>query len=235
MRLTVSPEIFERFPNVTIGILAIRGLNHAPSDDLCNKLLSEQESRIRMQFSKETFTEHPRIAIWRKVYADFGVKPKEAKSSIENLYRIVLSGRDIRRISTLVDLYNYISLKYMLPMGGEDLDTTSGNIELTIATENENEVLLLGDEKPSKPKVGEVIYKDSISAICRCWNWREADRTKLTESTSNCILVIEGVDIISPTEIQTALTELEELVKTQCGGEARQYLLRSDNQSTPDL
>ena len=106
----------------------------------------------------------------------------------------------------------------MLPVGGEDLNKIQGDIALTVAGPSESPVLLLGDKEPRPPHEGEVIYKDDISAICRRWIWREADRTKLTPGTKNCILVIEGLPPISYKEVETATKELAESVQKFCGG-----------------
>lgn len=66
--------------------------------------------------------EHPHIAPWREEYRQFGAKPKKYRSSIENLIRRISKGEEIRHINKLVDIYNIISLKYVIPVGGEDLD-----------------------------------------------------------------------------------------------------------------
>ncbi len=118
----------------------------------------------------------------------------------------------------------------MLPLGGEDLDKMQGNIELTFANENEVPISLLGDKEPRPPHKGEVIYKDGISAICRRWNWREADRTKLTEETKNCILVIEGLTPSTKEGIEIVTKELKELTEKLCGGELNYYILNKDKQ-----
>ena len=69
----------------------------------------------------------------------------------------ISKGQSIRSINNLVDLYNIISLKYILPCGGQDLDQIKGDISLTRATANEAPVTLLGEQKESKPTEGEVI------------------------------------------------------------------------------
>lgn len=97
-------------------------------------------------------------------YQKFGVKSRDAKASVENLYRIVLSEREIWAINPLVDIYNYISLKYMVPVGGEDLGKVVGDIHLTFAGPNEPMVELLGEHETAAPPEGEVLYKDEISA-----------------------------------------------------------------------
>lgn len=225
MKLIVDSKILDTFEGVSIGYLLVSGLRNGPTAPEVDQLLSAEEMRIRTEFQKETFTEHANIQVWRRAYTQFGVKPKDAKASVENLYRIILSGRDVRRVSNLVDIYNYISLKYMVPVGGEDLDKVSGSIELRFAGEGEPAVQLLGDEEASAPLPGEVIYADTISAICRRWNWREADRTKLTDETKNCILVIEGVGSVPKETIDQALSELQALVSEHCGGTVERFLV----------
>lgn len=225
MKLIISDKIFETFPNTTIGAIIVNNISYKASDINPSGLLSEEEARIRASFQKETFTEHEAFQVWRKAYKEFGVKPSDAKSSVENLFRLILSGRDIRRISPLVDIYNFISLKHALPVGGEDLDSCVGNIELCFASENESKVKLLGDEKEEVPLKGEVIYKDSVSAICRRWNWREADRTKLTDETKNCILVIESLLPNGKEKVQNALDELQFHLKSALSANFRNFIL----------
>jgi len=118
-----------------------------------------------------------------------------------------------------------VSLRYMVPVGGEDIDKTHGSIRLTFAESQEPAVLLLGDKEPRPPHAGEVIYRDDVSVICRRWNWRETDRTKLSEETRNCVLVIEGLPPVSREEIERATEELKEIVKTCCGGDISSALL----------
>lgn len=52
------------------------------------------------------------------------------------------------------------------------------------------------------------LYYDLDGAICRSLNWREAQRTMLTEETTNAILVIEAV---TPSQQERALEAIQEL------------------------
>jgi DNA/RNA-binding domain of Phe-tRNA-synthetase-like protein len=117
----------------------------------------------------------------------------------------------------------------MFPVGGEDIDAMKGDLQLTFAAENEQPVKLLGDEDAEIPSAGEVLYRDDKGIICRCWNWREADRTKLTENTKNAILVVESVPPGTEDEISAAIEELSELVKKFCGGETKTFILNENN------
>lgn len=229
MKFIIDAKIFEKFPGVEIGVIIASGLDNNGSVPEIEKATRVEEKRIREQFESETLSQDQHINIWRAAYSLFGGKPKENKSSIENLYKLILKGGELRRINKLVDIYNLISLKYMLPVGGEDIDKIKGDVVLTFASANEAEVLLLGDSEARTPHEGEVIYKDDESAICRRWNWREAERTKLTEKTKNCILVIEGLPPITKEEIKVATGELKNLIKKYCGGNLKSDILNKEN------
>lgn len=91
----------------------------------------------------------------------------------------------------LVDLYNSISLRYGIPCGGENIDAIDGDMHLGV-TQGNDTFWPLGAEKSEPTLPGEVCYYDHSGAICRCWNWREAQRTMLTEETKNAVIVTES-------------------------------------------
>ena len=225
MKFRINSKIFEKFQGLFIGIIIAKDINNKGIIDEIQNKTREQEKDIRAKYNTETLLENPKIEAWRKVYSAFGAKPKEHKSSVESLYRLVLNSNNLRHINNFVDIYNFISLKYTLPVGGEDIDKIKSDIVLTFAGANEAPVLLLGDKEPRAPHEGEVIYKDDISTICRRFNWREADRTKLTEETKNGILVLEGISPVTKEEVENATRELKELIQEFCGGNITYYIL----------
>jgi lysyl-tRNA synthetase class 2 len=225
MKFSIDEKIFEKFTGLNIGVVLVKNTDNSGTSQEVENLIKERSEQIRSNFNTETLSQNPKIEVWRKAYSAFGGEPKKNRSSVESLYRLVLNGNDLRHINKLVDIYNFISLKHMLPVGGEDLDKIKGGIALTFAQANETPVLLLGEKEERPPKEGEIIYKDEISAVCRRWNWREADRTKLTEETKNCVLVTEGLLPVTRKEVESATKELKELVEKFCGGKIGFFVL----------
>ena len=76
----------------------------------------------------------------------------------------------------------------------------------------------LGSDENAPPHLDEIVYKDDAGAICRCWNWREASRTMLTENTTNAFLCIESVDVDRDGEFHNAINELSEIIGSELGG-----------------
>ena len=220
-KLQVSDAIFRSFPDVVLGVVAFQKIDNAGERAEVMDALRLEEARIRTQFAQGAINDHPQIAPWREAYRKFGAKPKDYASSIENLVRRAVKGHTIPHINLLVDLYNTISLRHIVPLGGEDIDKIEGDVELTFATEHEAPVRLLGEAEERAPRPGEVIYKDRIGAICRRWNWKEADRTKFTEQTTRGFLVVEALPPVERRLVEQAVDELSVLIETYCGGQIR--------------
>jgi DNA/RNA-binding domain of Phe-tRNA-synthetase-like protein len=89
----------------------------------------------------------------------------------------------------------------------------------------------LGGTESEPPPPGAVIYRDDAGVICNCWNWREAERTKLTASTTWAVLVMESIPPLDPTDLDMALDALSMRVQAHLGGSARTTVLTKDNPS----
>ena len=229
MKLIITDTIFDEFPELVLGVVILHGIDNSLNKAEITDLLRQAETALAGKFGGTPVIEHPFISTWRDAYRKFGAKPKEYPSSVENLTRRVLNGANIGHINNLVSLYNTVSLRYILPVGGEDLDKIVGDVLLTRAGNDEPAVFLLGEKEARAPHAGEIIYKDEIGAICRRWNWKEADRTKLTQETKNVFLVIESLPPVPRDMVETAIRELADLVKLHCGGTVTTAFLDKDN------
>lgn len=229
MNLIIDQQIFEQFPNTLLGVIVLHNIDNKGNNPEIEQLLRNAEKKAIENLGNTLIIEHPQIAPWREAYRKFGAKPKDYPSSIENLLRRVSKGEAVRHINKLVDIYNVISLRYLVPVGGEDLSKIKGDVTLTVAGENETPVILLGEKEAKPPYPKEVIYKDDIGTICRRWNWKEADRTKMTEDTKDTFMVIEGIPPVDRELVQKAVTDLAELVKKYCGGDISTTILDSEN------
>ena len=223
--LRVDDAIFRAFPAVRIGVVAFEGVRNSGESVALAELLRREETEATARLSGAPVAEFPRVASWREAYRAFGAKPKDHPSSIENLLRRVAKGQPLRSINPLVDVYNVVSLRHLVPVGGEDLAALEGDVELRFAGPSEPAVRLLGEAEARPPKAGEVIYADRAGALCRRWNWKEADRTKLTEATTKGFLVIEALPPVRPSELDAALADLAALVLEHCGGRVKTEVL----------
>ncbi len=231
MKFSVDAAIFKRYPGLNLGLVLARSLNNRGDGKAIDPLIRETEERIRNGFRTETLSMLPKVRSWRQAYSSFGAKPKKYKSSVESLYRSVLKGAGLRRINPIVDVYNTISLKHMLPVGGDDLAGVRGNIQLRFAREDER-FLPLGGGDAETVKPGEVVYADDRQILCRRWNWRECEATKMSPQTADCLLLVEGLPPVTANEIDEASGDLSEWIENLCGGTMKTHRL---DESIPEL
>ncbi len=226
-KFTVENDFWELFPKARIGIIICTGIDNTIKDTApYEKMISDAEQEVFKHLKDGEFSNNDVIRVWREAFQKFKTK-KGARSSIEALLKRVSNGNHIGTINPLVDIYNAISLKYALPCGGEDIDTFVGNVKLTKADGTESFVTL-GTDENAPPYEGEIVYKDDAGAICRCWNWREAVRTMLTEDTKNAFLCIELVDETRVDVFEDALKELAANIQGHLGGSCRISMLDSN-------
>lgn len=222
-------EVFDRFSDYVRGVVIAEGIDNGDSPRGLRELLEEVQKELPGKVSPEGFREHPRIAAWREAYRAFGVNPNKFPPSVEALVRQVLKGRAIRSINPVVDLFNYLSLKYLVPAGADDLDKVVGDLRLCYARGDEVFVPFDRGGEVEHPKQGEVIYADEEKVLCRCWNWRQGYHTRLTPETRRVAINVDCLRPVSEGEAEAITRELAQLVEEFCGGRVRYFLLSATN------
>lgn len=230
-KFIVDERLFSAYEGLKIGLVVCKGINNEIENEAVKENIEKEMVAVK-QMTKEKFAGvelagYPIIRKWRDIYKSFG--EKKSRSSVEALIRRTVNGKEIPSINPLVDIYNVISLKYELPCGGEDMDCFQGDVELTYAKGTE-QFLPLGEENAETVNDGEIVYKCGEMVLCRNFNYRESDITKLTEDTKNAVLVIEDV-MEESADLEHVLCELAEKVAANLGGETRIVVLdREQNQ-----
>lgn len=224
-RFIIEDSFWDVFSDATIGVIVAKGINNDVKFDFTDMLRNAQEEAHRF-ISDDDFTSNEIISSWRDAFKKFKTK-KGARSSIEALLKRVKNGNSLSSINPLVDIYNTISLRYGFPCGGENIDKFMGDLRLTTANGDES-FIPLGADKDSPPYPEEIIYKDDEGAVCRCFNWREASRTVLTENTKNAFLCIENIEGRDQ-ELSLALEDLKGKAQDMLGGEYEVFILNKNN------
>lgn len=205
-------SFWELFPDAEIGVLVLNGVDNREAvydahEEIRDDLAAANEEAVKwipaMPLSKNSV-----VAVWRQAFQKFK-KKKGNRASIEALLARVDKGNYVGGINPLVDIYNAASLTYALPVGGENLDAFVGNLRLTISEEGGDEFMALGDEENNPTLPGELCYLDDQGAVCRCWNWRDGQRTMLTNETVNAFLIVESVDPSRHDDLVKILDRLE--------------------------
>ncbi len=222
--IIMKDEIFEKFPNFTRGVI------------ICENIDNEKESlKIKDLLTKEIenkrgVVNHSNIEEWDKAHREFGSNPNKYPPSVKSLIKRVSKGKNIPFINNLVALFNYISLKYIIPCGGDDLDKIEGNLVLGFSNGDERFIPLGGDKEES-PEKGEVIYFDDKTkmVMCRRWNWRNGDFSKIGKDIKRAVINIDGIGKIDKELIIRAGEELKTILENETGAKIRFEIIDKDN------
>ena len=179
-KFIAEKSFWDIFPQAEIGIVVINGMDNSEAKYAehpeIESNLKEANKEVNKFFTSDQLSQCSVVSVWRDAFQKFK-KKKGNRASIEALLSRVIKGNAVGTINPLVDIYNSVSLTYGLPVGGENLDSFAGNLRLTISEEGGDEFLALGDEENNPTLPGELCYLDDIGAVCRCWNWRDGQRT----------------------------------------------------------
>lgn len=205
--VTIEPSVLELRPDYTALIIVAEGLQPGQSDEATGALLSDAEAQARATLAGRAADKLDPVAAWRLAYQAFGAKPKRTRPSVEALLRRVDAG--LPRIDRLTDIYNAISVRHLLPVGGEDLARYRGPARLARAVGDEPfDTVRDGQPVIEHPEPGEVIWRDDDGVTCRCWNWRQCVRTRITHATTSALFILDGLGALGADALLAAGRDL---------------------------
>ena len=203
----IDGPVMELRPDYTALIIVAEDLRPGPSDQATDALLADAEAAARAELAGRAAGELEPVSAWRVAYQAFGAKPKRTRPSVEALLRRVEGG--LPRIDRLTDIYNAMSVKHLLPIGGEDLGEYRGPARLVRAVGDEPfDTIRDGQPVTDHPEPGEVVWRDNAGVTCRCWNWRQCVRTRITGATIRAVFILDGLAALGDRELAAAGQDL---------------------------
>jgi DNA/RNA-binding domain of Phe-tRNA-synthetase-like protein len=225
MEFIIAPGIIERYTDLRVGILVARDIVNGPASPALQTEKEQAVEALRQRLPIDELGSHPHIIAWRDTYRSFGCNPRDFRPTAEALVRRALRGNPLPTINAAVDSYLLVELEVVLPIGGYDLDTISGDVILRHSPGGEP-FLPLGAQEHEATIPGEVVYTDAAGILTRRWNFRDADRTKITLASRNVALFCEAASpTIETSALETALNSLKGRLEHFCGGHAATDIL----------
>ena len=156
----------------------------------------------------------PGVEPARRMFRSLGVDPTRIRPASEALLRRALKRRELYRINQLVDVGNWCSLDFLLPLGLYDRGSLRGTVNIRQGSEGEsyigiaNKVVnlsgrytLADDEGPFGSPV-----TDSL-------------RTSIQTTTTECLMTIFAPPSLATTKLEHCLAQSAQRMTEYCGGE----------------
>lgn len=231
MRFVVAREIFELFPGLKLPVAVAGDIESTADPSGVEELWRQswEEAALAAQ-DYDSPQAHPRVVTWREAMSAMGVSGRKFPSSIESLLRRAFKGGEPPRINPLVDFYNAVSLRHVVPAGGFGLDELDDDLELRLTREGDIFRPLDGSTT-ERVAPGEVAYTFSGEVLTRHFVWKQSRKGLLEVSTGTVFLVSEVLgEVESGGEVaNTVLEDFAHGLRSYFGAEPATFMVEESN------
>ncbi|MCE9613476.1 MAG: hypothetical protein K8T26_04320 [Lentisphaerae bacterium] len=184
--IQVGDDLRARCPKFCLGLIEA-SVNNTPTHDALWVEIDTLCRTLQETVSVEDANRHPQIVVTREAYKRCGKDPNRYRPSAEALRRRILQGKPLYRVSTLVDLVNFASLKTGYSIGAFDLAKAVGPLCWGIGREGEP---YEGIGRGVLNIAGLPVLRDATAAIGTPTS--DSERTKLSLETRRLLYVINA-------------------------------------------
>jgi DNA/RNA-binding domain of Phe-tRNA-synthetase-like protein len=212
-----SPEVSARFPELSICIGIINGVHVEKENEQIQKLKKAVYEEVRAEYNIETLKDNPTVRAYRDFYWKLDIDPTKTRPSGEALLRRVLHGKELPRVSAVVDAYNLASMKTIIPISGFDKDRLNPPFQIRFARNGEA-FTGIGMNKPMTLTNKMLVLADEKQVLC-IYPYRDSDHTKITGQTRNMLIVGYGAPGITEEQLKEAVETTISYIKLFSYGE----------------
>ncbi|WP_447852919.1 B3/B4 domain-containing protein [Enterobacter mori] len=223
----VTPSIDSRLADIAPGFRALSILVEAAPITQPEVAPAALAQACQQMLNDDVQWAYAHLSDWDEVFKAFGAKPKRTPCSAAALRKRVLKDGSLPSLDPVVDIYNAVSIRYAIPVGGENLAAYSGAPRLTLADGSEPfDTFKEGQPVVEYPDAGEVIWRDDLGVTCRRWNWRQGVRTRLDSRAQSMWFILESLPSMPLEALEEAGEELvNNLQRLMPGATAQVQLL----------
>lgn len=229
-KFLVDDEVFEVFPNYCVGVVIANGIDNSKPLDGLGDLLQNEIDKFTQENTDNNVRELRYVNLYREAFRKLNINPNKYMCSIESLLKRTQKNKKLPVINPVVDLGNFFSIKYQLPLGAHDIDKLVDNLEIRF-TNQDDRFLPMGETEIEIPDSGEFVYVSGNTVKTRRWMWRQSDDGKITEESSNIFFPIDGFIDENEKDVIKLRDELSEFIRKAYNCEVRVGFVDKNNRS----
>jgi len=218
MILPVTSDLQKRFPGLQALGGYIDNVRVEESGTELEKFGESISSEVGQKYTLDSVKDVSAFRAYRNFFWKIGIDPTKVRPASEALIRRILAGKAIPKINNIVDAYNLASVKTEIALAAFDRDRLKGELVMRQARPGE-EFLGIGMREPIILNGKEVIMSDSEKLVA-IYPHRDAETSKVSQSTSNILILACGVPQIDISSLEVAKKVASSYIIRFCGGEA---------------
>lgn len=226
MFFRIEKKIISTGEGVYTGVVVASGVDNSSENAKIKSLFEEEVLKVDKELETVNLKDVKELDIYREALKSFNINSNKYPCSVESIMSRIAKKHEFPTISPVVDLGNYISLKYKVPVGVHDIDTIDEDLVVRLSCEEDDisENAVNGENL----KVGEPIYAVGKSVRTRKWLWRQMPAGRVTEKSQNFIFPIDGFEN-NKEIVEKATEELSRLLEEIFGAQVEKGFICADN------
>lgn len=215
MEILISDELKQLIPEFKIGVVHYQDIQVSDSPQmLLGRLRLFQES-LYFDYADQKVSDIPAINEWRKLFKTIGTDPNRYRPSNEALYRRVQKQQYLHTVNSAVDMNNFLSLQYKIPLGIYDVSNLDGDVEIKIGTEQDSYIAINEREVSLTNKLVSVDQHGAFGSP-----YVDSKRSVVTSDTTQALHLIYFQPSLQKDEAITLLQSLSNMFTQIHGGTA---------------
>lgn len=213
MMITINPKLNELVPNFKIGTITYHNIAIGESPQMIKGRFQLFTESLRLE--ERNAADYPGVTEYRKVFKSLAIDPSRYRPASEALLRRVLSGKDLPPINSGVDVNNFFSIRFGIPIGLYNLDKIQGDVQIDLGDAEDTYEGLNGREMNME---GKLLSKDEVGAFGS--PIVDSKRTMVDESVKNALHIVYLQPSMDKSEAQELLESMAKMFTQVNGGSA---------------
>lgn len=144
LEIKVSEELITLIPSFKVGVIHYTNITVSESPQMLKGRLRLFQESLFFELENKNISEVDGIKEWRQVFKKTGKDPNRYRPAVEALYRRVVKQNFIESVQSAIDVNNFFSLQYQIPIGVYDTSNIIGNVTLRLGGPREEYIGLNG-------------------------------------------------------------------------------------------
>ncbi|WP_077617040.1 B3/4 domain-containing protein [Bacillus sinesaloumensis] len=220
MEIHISPHLKELVPNLKVGIIQYEHIEVGESPQMIRGRLQTFQESLFFDLEDKPVTDVEGISAWRQIFKQVGTDPNRYRPSVEAIYRRIQKQNFLSSIHSAVDLNNFFSMQYEIPIGIYDTTKIKGDIEIRIGQSSDEYMAINGRVISMKDKM---LSSDETGAFGS--PYVDSERTAVTTDTKHAIQIVYLNPSLQEDSCKNLLASLGAMFTQVHGGSAKSFLV----------
>jgi len=200
------------WPDCRLGYSIIAGVTIGETPPALAEEFSCLQEEITQRYNLAELAAVPRIGAVRRMYKKLTFDPSRYRPASEAMVRRILQGKGLYCVNSAVDVNNYCSVKFLLPMGLYDLGRIHGDVRYLVAASG-TYTNIAGNSVSTD---GKPFLADELGVFGN--PTADSQRTAVTMDTDKLLSVIYPDSEIDSQELEAIVNFTASMLKSYNGG-----------------